>query len=214
MRVLIADDHEILRAGLRSLLQGEPDIEVVGEAADGRSALKLAKQLKPDVIIVDIGMPEMNGIDATRRIVAEVPGVKVLALSMHADRRFVTQMLDVGASGYLLKDCAMEELAFSLKALRENRLYLSPGVAGVVVDSYLKRVAGDAGAGRPGRLSGREREVLQMIAEGQSTAAIAENLSLSVKTIESHRKNIMDKLGIFSVVELTKYAIREGLTSI
>jgi len=214
MRVLIADDHEILRAGLRSLLQGEPDIEVVGEAADGRSALKLAKQLKPDVIIVDIGMPEMNGIDATRRIVAEVPGVKVLALSMHADRRFVTQMLDVGASGYLLKDCAMEELAFSLKALRENRLYLSPGVAGVVVDSYLKRVAGDAGAGRPGRLSGREREVLQMIAEGQSTAAIAENLSLSVKTIESHRKNIMDKLGIFSVAELTKYAIREGLTSI
>lgn len=214
MRVLIADDHEILRAGLRALLLQEEDIEVVGEAADGRTALKLTKQLVPDVVIIDIGMPEMNGIDATRRIVAEVPGVKVLALSMHADRRFVTQMLDVGASGYLLKDCAMEELAFSLKALRENRLYLSPGVAGVVVDSYLKRSAENAAESRSGRLSGREREVLQLIAEGHSTATIAEQLSLSIKTIESHRKNIMDKLELHSVAELTKYAIREGLTDL
>ncbi len=214
MRVLIADDHEILRAGLRALLLQEDDIEVVGEAADGRTALKLTKQLTPDVVIIDIGMPEMNGIDATRRIVAEVPGVKVLALSMHADRRFVTQMLDVGASGYLLKDCAMEELAFSLKALRENRLYLSPGVAGVVVDSYLKRSSENAVDPRSGRLSGREREVLQLIAEGHSTSAIAEQLSLSIKTIESHRKNIMDKLELHSVAELTKYAIREGLTDL
>ncbi len=212
-RVIIADDHELVRAGLRALLE-QQKVEVVGEAGDGRSALKLVRQLQPDIAIMDVGMPEMNGIDSTRRIVEAVPETRVLALSMHNDRRFVTQMLDAGASGYLLKDCALEELAFAVRALLDGRVYLSPGIAGVVLESYSSRRARGGGRPEAAQLSTREREVLQMIAEGRATADIAGALHLSVKTIESHRKNIMDKLGLRSVAELTKYAIREGLTSL
>ncbi|MGE0385481.1 MAG: response regulator [Gammaproteobacteria bacterium] len=211
--VLIVDDHEILRAGLRALLESQR-VSVVGEADDGRSAIRLAKQLNPELVIMDIGMPEMNGVDATRRILAAAPRTKVLALSMHADRRFVTQMLDAGASGYLLKDCAVEELSFAIRTLSDGRIYLSPGIAGVVVENLVRRPIPLSPAPVDRVLSSREREVLQLIAEGGGTAEIADKLHLSVKTVESHRKKIMDKLGLHSVAQLTKYAIREGLTDI
>ncbi len=215
--VLIVDDHDILRAGLRALLE-QQGVEVVGEAGDGRVAVQMARQLAPSVVIMDISMPDMNGIDATSRILASLPETRILALSMHNDRRFVAQMLDAGAAGYLLKDCALEELAFAVRTVSEGRIYLSPGIAGVVLETYVRRPSGAAGAGPAAGaaavLSSREREVLQLIAEGRSTAQIAAVLHLSVKTVESHRKKIMDKLELRSVAELTKFAIREGLTDL
>ena len=212
-RILLVDDHKMVRDGLRSLIEKEPTVSVVGEAADGRTALLLARVLSPQLVVMDITMPAMNGMLATRQILAANRAIKVLVLSMHADRRFVAETLSAGASGYLLKDGAFEELVHAIKVVVDGKIYLSPAVAGLVVDDYKKRLATSESAVAP-VLSGRESEVLQLLAEGRSTKEIAASLKISVKTIESHRHQIMAKLGLKSVAELTKYAIREGLTSV
>jgi len=213
-RILLADDHKIVCEGLRNLLEKQPNMEVVGEAADGRTAVAMAKQLLPDVVIMDIAMPGLNGIEAARQIVQESRNVKVITLSMHSDKRFVAEMLKAGASGYLLKDSAFEELTAAVKTVLSGKVYLSPNVAGVVVDEYVRRKPPHDSAGGFSILTSKEREVLQLLAEGRSTKEIAVRLKVSVKTIETHRQHIMDKLDIHSVAELTKYAIREGMTSL
>ena len=208
--ILIADDHKLLREGLRVLLERE-GFQIVAEADNGRSAVRLAKQLQPDIVITDIAMPDLNGVEATRQISAEAPRSKVLALSMHTESRFVLGILAAGASGYLLKDAAFEELSVAIKALLKGQTYLSPAIAGVVVRQSLGRLEAKTSAPQT-KLSQREQEVLQLVAEGISTKEIAAMLYVSVKTVETHRKQIMDKLEIYSVAGLTKYAVREGLT--
>ena len=212
-RIILADDHGIMREGLRALLEKQPGIEVIAEAENGRTTVELSRELKPDVVIIDIAMPDLNGIEATRQIVAESPGVKVIALSMHSDRKFVREMLSAGASGYMLKDSAFEELDKAISTVNDNKTYLSPGIADTVVKDYLGKIVTDNSAASIA-LTKREREVLQLFAEGKTTKQIASLLFVSIKTIETHRKQIMDKLGLNSIAELTKYAIREGLTSL
>lgn len=192
------------------MLQRE-GFQVIGEADNGRDAVKLAKKLQPDIVILDIGMPDLNGVEATRQICAEAPRSKVLALSMHTESRFVLGVLEAGASGYLIKDAAFEELAVAIKAVLKGQMYLSPSIAGVVVRQSIGRSGSEPRSERD-KLSKREHEVLQLIAEGKSTKEIAATLYVSVKTVETHRKQIMDKLDIHSVAGLTKYAVREGLT--
>jgi DNA-binding NarL/FixJ family response regulator len=210
-RVLLADDHKILRQGLRTLLEQEKDIQIVGEADTGRSSVELAGELAPDVVIMDVAMPDLNGIDATRRIADVKPRTRVLALSMHSDGRYVRGMLQAGARGYILKDCAAEELTHAIRTVMAGQVYVSPGVTGTIVNDYVRQLTA---ADQPATLTPREREVLQLLAEGGSTANIAAGLNLSVKTIETHRKRIMDKLDLRSIAELTKYAIREGITTV
>lgn len=210
-RVLLADDHKILRQGLRTLLEQEKDIQVVGEADNGSSSVELTGELAPDVVIMDVAMPDLNGIDATRRITEADPRTRVLALSMHSDGRYVRGMLQAGARGYILKDCAAEELTHAIRTVMAGQVYVSPGVTGTIVNDYVRQLTA---ADQPATLTRREREVLQLLAEGGSTANIAAGLHLSVKTIETHRKRIMDKLGLRSIAELTKYAIREGITTV
>ncbi len=211
--VLIADDHKIVREGLKFLISNSDGMEVVGDAADGRAALAMAKKLRPAIVVMDINMPELNGIDATSRLLEELPQTKVIALSMYSNRRFIQKMFKAGASGYLLKDCAFEELLFAITSVFSNKKYLSPGLVGMLIEDYMGHL-GDAGTANGTGLTLREREVLQLIAEGQTTLAISKRLILSVKTIETHRRRIMDKLEIRSVAGLTKYAIREGVTTI
>ncbi len=216
-RVVLVDDHKIVRDGLRSMLAKQSDIEVVGEADDGRRALAIVSELDPDVVVMDIGMRDMNGIEATRQLHEARPDVKVIALSMHSDQRYVSEMLSAGASGYLIKDSAFEELAAAIRAVASGQSYLSPSVAGVVLDDYLRRMSGaaEAPAQQPGRgLSTREREVLKLIGDGLSTKEIAAELHLSVKTIETHRRQIMEKLGIYNIAGLIRFALREGLVSL
>ncbi len=201
-----------MRAGLRALLQKHDHVEITGEAATGLQAIELVRSLQPDIVIMDVGMPEMNGIEATRKILKLMPDCRILALSMHSDRRFVMEMLDAGAGGYLLKDCAVEELEFAINALRKNQVYLSPSVANYFIKRSGSMLQSDGVY--DSILSPREREVLQLISDGRSTAEIAATLHLSIKTIETHRKHIMDKLDLRSVAELTKYAIRSGLTNL
>lgn len=211
--ILLADDHKIVRDGLCALLEREADFTVVAAVQDGRTALEKVTALAPSVAILDIGMPDLNGIEAARRIKAARPQTLVIGLSMHADRRFIAEMLRAGASGYLLKDCAFEELNRAIRAVVGGGTWLSPRIAGTVIEDYINQLA--AGAPAPaGTLSDREREVLQLIAEGMTTKHIALKLGVSTKTIETHRQNIMNKLDLHSVAELTKYAIREGITEI
>lgn len=212
-KIVIADDHKIMREGLKALIEKQPDMEVAAEAQDGLTATKLARKLLPQVIIMDIGMPEMNGIDATRQIISENKGIKIIALSMHSDRRFVLEMLKAGASGYLLKDSAFEELVNAVHTVMTGQSYLSPRITDIVVKEYLYNLPKSESTVF-NVLTVREREVLQLLAEGKSTKQIAATLNLSVKTVETHRQQIMDKLEIRTVAELTKYAIREGLTSL
>jgi DNA-binding NarL/FixJ family response regulator len=230
MKVLLADDHRIVREGLRSLLETQPDLQVVAEASDGRQAVEMARQLSPDVVVMDVAMPQLNGIEATRQISAEEPAMKVVALSMHSDRRFVSEALKAGASGYVLKDGAFDELISAIRAVVADRVYLSPRVAGMVVEDYVRRLPSRGNGGtqqQPGQddsdntrrsvfdaLTPREREVLQLMAEGFATKEVAHRLHVSVKTVETHRRQIMEKLDLHSVAELTKYAIREGLTAL
>jgi len=213
-RILIADDHRIIREGLHALLSKQDTFVVVGEAEDGRKAVDLAARLRPDVVIMDLTMPGLNGIEATRQIIAANPGMKVIALSIHSDRRFVRQMFEAGATGYLLKEGAFEELARAIRAVTDGKSFVSPGIAGVLIDDLVHRMTGKETPAGVRALSGREREVLQLLAEGKSTKEIAAILGVGAKTVETHRRQIMLKLQLDSVAELTKYAIREGLTSL
>lgn len=211
-RILLADDHKILREGLRVLLESQNGLRIVGEADNGRAAVQLAVQLKPDVVIMDVGMPELNGIDATRQIVRQCPRTRVIALSMHSDGQFVTGMLKAGAAGYLLKDSAFEELHDAVQTVLQGKVYLSPSVTGTIVDGYIR--SQPAQPADIASLTPREREVLQLLAEGKTTKQIAQILQVSVKTVETYRRQLMEKLNTQSVAELTKFAIRVGLTSL
>jgi len=212
-RIQLADDHRIMRQGLRALLEREPDFTVVAETGNGHATVQTAHDRSPDIVIMDVSMPDMNGIEATRRILAANAHARIIALSMHSDRRFVGEMLKAGAMGYILKDCALEELSSAIRAVMNGYTYLSPRITGFVVKDYLETsAAGDESAFA--LLTPREREVLQMTAEGHTNKIIAATLGVSVKTIETHRRRVMSKLNVDSVAELTKYAIREGLTSL
>lgn len=213
LRIILADDHRIIREGLRALLERQADAEVIAEVEDGRTAVELSRKLKPDVVIMDITMPDLNGIEATRQIVNEPSDIKVIALSMHSDKKFVMEMLSAGASGYMLKDSAFEELDKALHTVINNQTYISPKIADIVGRDYMRYVARKDFAVSPA-LTNREREVLQLIAEGKTTQQIASSLHVNIKTVATHRRQIMGKLDIKSIAELTKYAIREGLTSL
>ena len=211
IRVLLVDDHAIVRAGVRMLLEAEPDVQVVGEADNGREALEKVRELKPDVVSMDISMPEMDGFEATRRIRAEFPGCAVLMLTMHDDEQYFFEGLSAGASGYVPKKAAPVALVSAIHAVQGGGVYLYPTVARSVVDDYLRRVKSGGERGAYDGLTDREREVLTLIAEGDTSQAIAVSLSVSVKTVERHRTNIMEKLNLHNRIELTKYAIRKGL---
>jgi DNA-binding NarL/FixJ family response regulator len=211
--VLLVDDHAIIREGLRSLLKKQPEMEVIADTDDGRRAIELVRELLPNIVIMDISMPGLNGIEATRQIIAEFPDVKVIALSIHSKRRFVADMLSAGATGYILKECLFDELVHAIKAVAAGGRYLSPKITDVVVSDYVKRLSATTESPFEA-LKTREREVLQLVAEGKSTKQIALDLHVSTKTIEANRRQIMEKLNIHSVAELTKYAVREGLTAL
>ncbi|MDD5712635.1 MAG: response regulator transcription factor [Smithellaceae bacterium] len=213
VRVLLVDDHKIMRQGLRNLIDAQEDMEVAGEADNGRKAVEMAKKLRPNVVVMDISMPDMNGIEATQKIKQELPEVKVIALSMHSDSRFVMKMIKAGAAGYLLKDCAFDELIVAIKATLSHHTYLSSAITDVVVRAVKNREQGEEEA-QTTDLTQREREIVQLLAEGMSTKEIAYHLHLSAKTVETHRLNILNKLKISSIAELTKYAIREGITTV
>ena len=213
IKIVLADDHQIMREGLYNLLEKQPNFEVLGQAEDGITAVKKAKELEPDVVIMDIGMPGLNGIEATRQIKTDMPQIKVIALSMHSESRFVSEMLKAGASAYILKDAAFEELVQATHACIAGKIYLSPVIAERVVKDYITHIPRE-NLSAFSILTQREREILQLIAEGKSTKEVASLLYISVKTVETHRQKIMEKLNLNSVAELTKYAIREGLTSL
>jgi DNA-binding NarL/FixJ family response regulator len=212
-RILLVDDHALVREGLRALLTSNAETEVIGEASTGREALELARNLDPDVILMDVGMPDLNGFEATRQMKSTAPGARVIALSTHSDKRYVLAMLEAGARGYIVKSAAGEELVRAIETVNRNQIYLSPAIAGVVVDSYLGREYPEEGIGAA-LLGSREREVLQLLAEGKSSPEIAAVMHISVSTVETHRRNIMRKLDLHSVAELTKFAVREGLTQL
>jgi DNA-binding NarL/FixJ family response regulator len=210
--ILIADDHIILREGLRGLLEKEPDFSIVAEAGNGVDAVRLAGELQPDVIVMDIAMPEMNGMEATRRIIKANSSIKVLALSMESDRRFIVEVLESGACGYVLKDASFKQLADAIRTVAAGETYFSPRINELIIKDYLQRIPD----GLPlhfASLTERERTLLQMVADGMNTKEIAGKLDISSKTVEVHRQNIMKKLNLFSIAELTKFAVREGLTS-
>jgi DNA-binding NarL/FixJ family response regulator len=211
--LLLVDDHGIVRQGLKALLQQEPELVVAAECDNGRQAVEVVMNQQIDLVIMDVAMPELNGIEAARQIRQARPEVKIIGLSMHADRRFVSEMLKAGAMGYVLKEAAFEELLTAVREVMAGRSYLSPAVTGVVVEDHV-RGAGHSGSSAYARLSPREREILQLVAEGKAMKEIATMLGVSIKTVETHRRAIMDKLQLYSVAELTKYAIREGLTNL
>ncbi len=213
VRIVLADDHKMLRDGLRRLIEQEPGLAVVGEAADGRALVDLVQAARPDLVVLDVSMPGLNGIEATRRIRALPGPPRVIMLSMHADRRFVVESIKAGASGYLLKDDGFDELVRAIGLVMGGHLVLAPRLAEAMLQDY---VAGSGGerASAYGRLSPREREVLQLLAEGHATKQIAARLGVSVKTVETLRQHVMDKLDLHSVADLTKYAVREGLTGL
>jgi DNA-binding NarL/FixJ family response regulator len=214
IRVLLVDDHQMMRDGLRALLEKEPRVEVVGEAREGKEAVEQVATLAPDVVVMDVALPGMNGVEATRQIANQHPTVKVLALSTYADRRYVENMLKAGARGYVVKVAGCGELVKAVESVHQGKFYLSPDVTDFVVEGLVGPARRDARASVFERLGPREREVLQLIAEGRTTKEVAERLGVAAKTIETHRRNIGRKTGLRSVAELTKYAIREGLTSL
>jgi len=212
LRILIADDHEVVRAGVRSLLEGQPDCEICGEAVTGRQVVALAQQLKPDIAIMDITMPELNGLEATRQIRKVAPTVQVLILSVHESEELVREILDAGAHGYVLKSDAGRELAAAMHALRKHETFFTSRVAQIALRAYRnKKPTGDAPPSSDGTLTPREREVLQLLAEGKSNKETASALGISVMTVETHRSNIMRKLGAHSVAELGHYAVRHKI---
>ena len=216
IRILLADDHRILREGLRSLLAQEQDLLVAGEASDGEEVVRLARELQPDVVILDVVMPGVDGVEAARQIRASAPSAKIVALSMHSDRRFVSEMVRAGALGYLVKDSAFEELSQAVRTVVQGRPYLSAAITGLLVEDFVRQTCAPERppAGPLEMLTAREREVLCLLAEGKRVKDIAFQLKISAKTVESHRQNIMDKLEIHSTIELTRYALRQGLTTI
>jgi len=213
IKILIADDHRIVREGVITLLANELDIEIIGEAENGRDAIKLALAHKPDITIMDIGMPVLNGIEAIIQIRKQIPNARIIALSMHSEHDFIWKAFKAGAYAYLLKDCAAAELVNAIRQVNSGKKYISEDISDVIIQDFIEHKGQD-----PDDfyipLSDREKEVLQLLAEGKSTRSVAEILFISNKTVESHRKNIMEKLQIFSLPELTKYAIRTGLTSL
>jgi DNA-binding NarL/FixJ family response regulator len=213
IKILLVDDHKIVRAGLRAVIAGHPEMGVVAEAGDGRTAVELADEVSPDVIIMDISMPGLNGTEATRRILESNPDARVIALSMHLERRIVLQMLGAGAKGYLLKDSADDEVIDAILSVVKNTTYLSPRISNMVMKDYVERVSKKE-LSSISLLSSREREVLQLLAEGKKTKDIAALLHVSIKTAEFYRQQIMEKLDVHTIAELTKLAIREGLTSL
>ena len=213
MRILIADDHGIVREGLKTLLDKQSDIEVVGEGEDGQMAVQLAEQLQPDIVIIDMSMPNLNGIEATRLILQHSPNTRVIILSMHSDKHIVKDALEAGACAYVLKTYLFDEMIRALEVVAEGGRYLSPRITDVVVDDYLGKTPGSDSTETP-KLTGRERQIVQLVAEGKTVKEIARLLHISPKTADTNRRQIMNKLNISSVAELTKYAIREGLTSL
>ena len=213
LRIVLADDHTIVRQGVRKILEEHPDWEVVGEAANGRDAVRLAVDLEPDIAVLDIGMPLLNGIEATRQIARRAAGVSVVILSMYSDEAYITQVLQAGARGYLLKDSADEDLIRALTAVAQGKSFFSPAVAKVMLDDYVRQMADRGIADRYESLSEREREIFQLIAEGRSNKEIADLLNVSPSTVETHRGHIMEKLDVHSAVELVLYAVRKGLIS-
>jgi two-component system response regulator NreC len=212
IKILLVDDHKIMRDGLHSLLENQPGMQVIAEAVSGREAVWLAQDKRPDVVIMDIDMPDLGGIEATRQICAALPEVKVIGLSIHSEKHYVVNMLRAGASGFLSKDCPFDELVQAIKTVVANHTYLSPGIADIMIDDYIKEVP-LLESSAFSVLTSREREVLQLIAEGWSTKEMASHLNVSAKTVDTHRRQIMDKLNLHSIADLTKYAVQEGLTS-
>lgn len=212
LNLLIVDDHAIFREGLKSLIAKEPDMEVVGEAGNGIEAILLARELCPDVVIMDVNMPDMNGIEATRGIMTESPGTSVLVLSMESDRRFIVEVLEVGALGFVMKESVFSELATAIRTVADKDTYLGPRITELIIKDYLKRIP-DKLPLTFTSLTTRERLIVQFIADGQNSKEIASHFGVSIKTVEVHRHNIMNKLNLNSVAALTKYALREGLTS-
>src|SRR5215471_13165855 len=206
IRILLADDHAVVRQGFKMILAAQPDFEIVGEAGNGREAVELAEKLRPDVIVMDVAMPELNGIEATRRLQASVPHTRVLALSMHKDSVYVREILRAGARGYLLKDSVAGDLVSAVRAVAQGEGYISPGVSNAVLDDYRRHVTNPIDM-----LTSREREVLQMLAEGKTNKEIAGVLNLSVYTVDAHRGRIMEKLNLHSINELVRFAVRNGL---
>lgn len=211
IRIMLVDDHKILRDALRTVLEREHDIVLAGEANDGAEALRLIREAEPDVVVMDVGMPNMGGIETTRALLGEHPDLRILALSTFSDRRIVLQMLDAGASGYVVKSAGRDELLRAIRAVAQGRTYLCPDVSAIVVESVCGKKAPDKNGET--RLGRREREVLQLLAEGCTSPIIAGRLHIATSTVEVHRRNIMRKLDLHSVAELTKYAVRNGLTS-
>ena len=213
IKIVIADDHSIMREGLRLLIEKEGDMEVIGEAENGRRAVEMAASLKPDIIVMDVSMPDLNGIEATRQIVGKIEGVKVIALSMHSGREFVMDMLQAGVSGYILKESCPEELARAIRLVASGKTCLDPEITNLAIDTAVHPLV-DREHSAIAELTRREREVLQLLAEGKRTKQIAGQLFLSTKTVDTHRRQIMKKINVDSLAELTKFAIRIGLTSL
>ncbi len=213
MRILLADDHTIVRQGLRKILEESRDWQVVGEAGNGREAVRLALELQPDVAILDIGMPLLNGIEAARQIARRLPDTRILILSMHSDEAYIIQALEAGAKGYLLKDTADADLLGAVAAVMRGKSFFSPAVARVMLDDYVRRLRDRGIVDRYDTLSEREREIFQLIAEGKTNKEIAEILGVSPSTIETHRGHIMEKLDVHSAVEMVLYAVRKGIIS-
>jgi DNA-binding NarL/FixJ family response regulator len=213
-RTVLVEDHTLVRAGIRSLLEAAPEIAVVGEAGSGRQAVALCQELHPDLVLMDVAMEELNGIEAARQILVVEPEAKILMVSMFRDRQYVCEALKAGASGYVLKDAAVSELLLAIQTVLSGRRYLSPPLADLVMDDFIRTAHGEAIGSELDKLSAREREILQLLAEGRSSAQAAVILHVSARTVDTHRYRIMQKLDIHSVVGLTKFAIRHGLCSL
>ena len=213
IKVLLVDDHTIVRQGIRALLESVPDIQIIGEAEDGKAAVEMAEKLRPNIMLVDISLPMLNGLEVTRRVRKKVPECKVLVLTMHENEMYVSQILRTGASGYLVKKTAVSELIMAIRSVHQGKAYFSPSISKIVLNDYLRKESRGEGPSTE-LLSNREREILQLLAEGYSNKEIAVILNLSVKTVSNHRNRIMQKLDIHDITSLVKYALKQGFIEI